>query len=322
MAYLFGPLYARIWADAVSEPGSRSLIDSLAAEVADFYRISHDEALARMKATWSSRSGIQAAAFNRTDIQEYYRRQEYSILTGMYWHSLVPDTWALASVAALHAAQRFASGSRLLEFGHGVGSTAILFAGHGFNLTLAEISEPVQKFAQWRLARRNIEAVFTLDSATLAGDPFDVVVSMDVMEHLDDPLRTIEHLVALLAPGGVLIMNVAFGLDPKQPEHLIKRRRGVLDRIRTLGLQRANLDTPFVFYKPSSPQSNPLARVVDTTFAAWEDARHARFKVLAALVRRLRVHELPELLPPSPRLAAAGSGRRRPIKGASATRKP
>jgi SAM-dependent methyltransferase len=253
-----------------------------------------------MENTWHSRSALATERLDLADVERYYREEEHPILTGMYWHTLEPNTWALVSVAALHAAQRFAGGPKMLDFGHGVGSTGLLFARHGFDVTLLDISEPMHRFAQWRFARRELNARFLLGARELtAHENFDVIVSLDVMEHLKDPLSAIRQMTGWLAPGGLLILNIAFGLDPNQPEHLLSRRLGTLDAIRGIGLQRATLDNLLVFYKQAPPGPRPLARAADAILAAWEDARHSSFRPLAAIARRLRAHEAPGLLPPS-----------------------
>lgn len=299
MAYLYGPHYARIWEAALRTGSEGSLADSLAAEIGDYLGVARDEAAARMEDTWRSRTALAVARLDLGDIEMYYRQEEHPILTGMYWHSLRPNTWALVSVAALHAAQRFSSGSRMLDFGHGVGSTGLLFARNDFDVTMLDISEPMHRFAEWRFARRGLNARFLLGADELTvNDSFDVIVSLDVMEHLNDPLAAIRQMTTWLAPGGVLILNVAFGLDRNQPEHLLRRRIGMLDAIRIIGLRRATLDNLLVFYKEAPPGPRLIVRAVDAVFAAWQDARDSNLRPLAALVRRLQAHEAPGPLPP------------------------
>jgi SAM-dependent methyltransferase len=193
----------------------------------------------------------------------------------------------------------------VLEFGHGVGSTGILFARNGFDMTLYDISHNVSNFAKWRFGHRGLTADFLVgeDSLKRTGQ-YDVIVSMDVFEHLEDPLRSMRMLVDHLAPGGVLVLNIAFGLDPENPEHLLRGRLGFLDRLRGLGLQRATLGSPLVFYRSPAAGPPPWNRLVDATSAGWEDARHSRFRPLAAAVRRSRSFEAPPLMPGQSRAAA------------------
>jgi len=299
MAYLYGPHYARIWDQALGSGSEVPLLNSLASELAGYYGGTAAEAAKRMEETWSSRTELAAARLDLADVERYYRQEEHPIFTGMYWHSLKPNTWALVSVAALHAAQRFAAGPKVLDFGHGVGSTGLLFARHGFDITMLDISDPMHRFAEWRFARRGLNGRFLLGTNGLRpGENFDVIVSLDVMEHLNDPLSAIRQMTGWLAPGGLLILNIAFGLDRNQPEHLLRRRLGILDAIRGLGLQRATLDTLLVFYKQAPPGPRMLVRTADAVLAAWEDVRNSQFRPLAALSRRLRAHEAPGLLPP------------------------
>ena len=139
MAYLYGPHYARIWEEALGNGSEVRLLDSLAAELGNYYGIAREEAAARMEETWRTRTQLATARLDRGDVERYYRQEDHPILTGMYWHSLVPNSWALVGVAALHAAQRFSAGTKMLDFGHGVGSTGLLFARHGFDVTMLDI---------------------------------------------------------------------------------------------------------------------------------------------------------------------------------------
>ena len=141
--------------------------------------------------------------------------------------------------------QRFAEGNRLFEFGHGVGSTAILFARYGFDLTLGDIAESYRRFAQHRFQRRGLPARFVdLAKETPEPEAYDAVVSFDVIEHIPNPLPEIRKLWACLKPGGLMVLNIAFGCDPQNPEHVLHRRTGVLDRIRQMGFER--IPTPFL----------------------------------------------------------------------------
>lgn len=105
---------------------------------------------------------------------------------------------------------------------------------------------------------------------------YDVIVSLDVLEHIPSPVDAVEALTRLLKPGGLLILNIAFGLREDTPEHLVPRRLNVLDRIRGLGLQKANMDTFQVFFKSAVPGPSLLRRSADVCFALWEDARYSK----------------------------------------------
>ncbi len=278
MAGLYGPHYEAIWRDALLLPGHDDLFASLVSEVALHYGLEQGDAERRLEAAWMTRADRLAAAFpiggSEDELRAYYS-QDDGVLVSMYWHSLRPDRYALHAVAGLHHVQLLAEGSRVFEFGHGVGPAGILFARHGFDITLGDISESYRSFAQDRLAHRSLVARF-VDLVQEEPEPgaYDAVVSFDVMEHVPDAIAAVERLRHALRPGGVLVMNVAFGLDPANPEHLLRRRRGFVDRIRPLGFERVPAPTLLVYYRSElDALRRGLYRLQDTIVALSEDAR-------------------------------------------------
>ena len=86
-------------------------------------------------------------------IERFYDESRTTMYELMWWHSLRDDASPLAYVTALHLAQQRGC-RRYLDFGAGVGSGGILFARHGFDVTLADISSTLLQFTSWRLGRR------------------------------------------------------------------------------------------------------------------------------------------------------------------------
>ena len=133
MARTYGPLYAEIWRQALLLPGYDDLLSSLAAEFAARCGVTPDEAARQLEECWSRRRDVIDLAFPRggsaEQLTSYYSDADHGVALSLYWHSLRPDTYALHSVAGLHAVQQFSEGRRVFEFGHGIGSTGILFAG-------------------------------------------------------------------------------------------------------------------------------------------------------------------------------------------------
>ena len=89
----------------------------------------------------------------------YYDKSAHYSYELMWWHSLVQDQGPLAYVVALHLALH--NGFKdSLDFGSGVGSGGLLFAKHGFSITLADVSSTLLDFSRRRLGARGISATF------------------------------------------------------------------------------------------------------------------------------------------------------------------
>jgi trans-aconitate methyltransferase len=97
---------------------------------------------------------------------------------------------------------------RVLELGCGAGGTmAWLRASYGVaHATGVEITP-----AGAAAARAHFEQVIAGDIAQAALDgiaPVDLILALDVLEHLADPAATLARLLPLLRPGGALIVSV------------------------------------------------------------------------------------------------------------------
>lgn len=95
-----------------------------------------------------------------------------------------------------------APGSRVLDYGCGIGSDGLLLLEAGYQVGFADFANPSTEYLRWRLQRRGLEApIYDLDSGS--PDPgWDAAYSFDVIEHVEDPfafLGTLEHLAGLVA---------------------------------------------------------------------------------------------------------------------------
>jgi SAM-dependent methyltransferase len=94
------------------------------------------------------------------------------------------------------------AGSRVLDYGCGIGSDGLLLLEAGYEVGFADFANPSTDYLRWRLARRGLDApIYDLDSAP--PEPgWDAAYSFDVIEHVDDPfafLATLERLSSLVA---------------------------------------------------------------------------------------------------------------------------
>src|SRR5262249_35781176 len=99
--------------------------------------------------------------------------------------------------------RRYRASGKLLEIGCAYGfflaEAKRHFAVSGIELA----AEPVAYCRRHGLA---VEAG-TADEVGRAGGPFDVIVLLDVIEHLPDPHATLAQLARALAPGGVIVLT-------------------------------------------------------------------------------------------------------------------
>lgn len=85
-------------------------------------------------------------------------------------------------------------GSRVLDYGCGIGSDGLLLLEAGYDVEFADFDNPSARYLRWRLERRGLEApVHDLDGGAPPGG-FDLAYSFDVIEHVDDPFDFLERL--------------------------------------------------------------------------------------------------------------------------------
>lgn len=99
---------------------------------------------------------------------------------------------------------------RILDLACGVGYGTILLAERPgvSSVTGVDISQDAVKYA---IEHYRCERVNYICSPALEFNPqekFDSIVSLETIEHVDDPNRLFAHLISLLKPGGRLIASV------------------------------------------------------------------------------------------------------------------
>ena len=231
--------YRKMWRDALCLKPYADLQESLLTELGTYVGCDDPAeiesrchgALAALKEEWRSK----VVACDAPSVEKYYAESQSVIYELMWWHTLADDISPLAYVTALHFARRHGC-RRYLDFGAGVGSGGLLFAKEGLDVTLADISSPLQDFCKWRFGRRGWSADFIdLKTDNLPAGAFDLVTAMDVFEHLVDPVETAERLWQALVPGGFLFTRLAAEEDEDRPQHIVLDFDPVIDGLKALG---------------------------------------------------------------------------------------
>ncbi len=250
--------YKQTWKQALVLDGQYDLKQSLLGELGSYLGCEDlaeierrgQNAMTTAKGEWEGKVNPS----DRHAVEQYYDESQAAMFELVYWHTLEWDTSPLAYVTALHFVRQHEC-QTCLDFGAGVGSGAILFARHGLEITLADISLPMLRFSQWRFGIRGLHAQFRdLKSCGLPTRAFDMVTAMDVFEHLFDPVRAAEEIWETLKPGGFLFGRFGTEEDEEQPQHIVKDFGPTFKRMQELGFSQVWRDDWLwghqVFQKP------------------------------------------------------------------------
>jgi mycofactocin glycosyltransferase len=231
--------YRAVWTSALLRDGESDLRRSLLGELAAYLHSDDLDAVeARCRAIGQELRedwGRIVARDDPSSIERFYDRSQAHLFELIWWHTLSDDETPLAYVLALEFARRH-PGRRYLDFGAGVGSGAILFARNGFEVALADISSPLLRFGEWRLNQRALKGqILDLKTLELPAQAFDVITTMDVFEHLADPVQAVDQLAVALRPGGHIFGRFAAHEDPERPQHIVFDFEPTFRRFKALG---------------------------------------------------------------------------------------
>jgi hypothetical protein len=209
--------YRDTWTGALLLEGRSSLKQSLLAEL-DLYfgegSSAETESRCRDAAGAVPKEWRRSVDGSRASIEAFYDESVTYLYDLMWWHTLEDDDDPLAYVLALHFAARHGC-HRYLDFGAGVGSGSILFARHGMEVTHADLIDT--------------------KIASLPPRSFQLVTAMDTLEHLVDPVETIEQLWECLEPGGYLYGRFWTKPEDSRPQHIVRDFGPTLERMSALG---------------------------------------------------------------------------------------
>jgi SAM-dependent methyltransferase len=124
--------------------------------------------------------------------------------------------------AVIVAHHRSLRGARMLSSGCGFGGSLLAYRDAGAQVAVGvEVDDDFARFAALRTSRLDGAGAVRYDGTRLPFPPasFDVIESMDVIEHTPDPLAYLRELGRVLAPGGVVLLVTPNRLWPVE-QHL------------------------------------------------------------------------------------------------------
>ncbi len=201
-----------------------SLVASLNPHLARFLGVEESTVAERMRTARAERNRRWIEADPRTEEDRnrvYAALGELDLLKYAEWHQGDEGRHRLHDRAVRLATARHA---RVLDVGGGIGDTALVFAANGLDVTYVDLPGVCSDFARFRWQELGVaERVSPLSPDEFwksRSDRFDMIVSIEVLEHLENPVRHAARYVELLAPGGLLVVTACFKHGPRNPDHL------------------------------------------------------------------------------------------------------
>ncbi len=115
---------------------------------------------------------------------------------------------------------------RILAYGDGLGFDACGLALAGHSVTYFEVGARSIAFATKVFAANNVSVEMCSDPTELPHDDFDVVLCLDVLEHVPDPPAFVQQLTPHLKAGGLFIAHAPFWyVEPDVSTHLASNRK-------------------------------------------------------------------------------------------------
>ena len=253
-------------------PRSGDIRTDLVDEAAEYLGIPLAEAWDRLRGAgdrfrdeWIATVGQSTDA---TLITEFYNRVDTELFELLEWHAVDPIHYR---TLILRDAVRPRRGRSYLDYGSGIGSDAVVFAEAGYSVTVADISDLLLGFAEFRCRKRGA-TVHTIDlkSQELPANAYDVAVCFDVLEHIPEPIPVVHRIHRAMRRGGVVAIHAPFGHDPEHPMHVV-HDDVVTPRVRSLGL--LPIEVPF----PPTVRAPQIYRAA--AVPAWERACYYLYDV-------------------------------------------
>jgi 2-polyprenyl-3-methyl-5-hydroxy-6-metoxy-1,4-benzoquinol methylase len=111
---------------------------------------------------------------------------------------------------AMNFIEKYTPYERVLDFGCGSGVMLPFLALHSQHVTATDIDlVPLERMKKHIALAQNIQVLDAnqISISELTPRTFDLINALDVLEHVDDLPRTLSQLLALLKPGGRLLVS-------------------------------------------------------------------------------------------------------------------
>jgi SAM-dependent methyltransferase len=244
---------------ALMAPRTGDIRTELVQEAAEYLGLSEADAWDRLRGAgdrfrdeWVQTVGDSKDA---EQIRQFYNRSDTELFELIEWHATDPIHYRTLIIRDLASAR---PGRTYLDYGSGIGSDAVAFAEAGFDITVADISDILLGFAEFRCRKRGAKVrKIDLKTEGLPADRFDVTVCFDVLEHVPDPLPVVRRIRNAMHEGGLIAIHAPFGEDDEHPMHIV-HTDVVTPRMRSLGFRPIDAHFPPLVRAPQVYQKTEL----------------------------------------------------------------
>ncbi len=270
--------YRRLWLEAMLLPGESDAVESCLKELAEYTGLSPEEVHVRCLKAVDDQRALWFAKERASEAQltDFYNECDAYLYELLWWHALQQGE-APAWNAHMVALARRGQARSYLDFGAGIGTNAILLSQLGLEVTVADVSDVLLDFARWRFKRRQLEVrTIDLKRDNVESGRYDLVSAVDVLEHVHDPVATLQTLNGALRLGGHLVFDlIASKQDSERPFHLLRSKYPIRSTIRGMGFQFVEKYQKFLVYRKvkRSVAANRMIR-------AWDQLRWRLYYLL------------------------------------------
>jgi 2-polyprenyl-3-methyl-5-hydroxy-6-metoxy-1,4-benzoquinol methylase len=228
--------------------GICSIADSQINELCTFLKLPLDECLYRLEnytLTTMAEDWNKANPQTPKEIRHFYENTENYIWELTLWHNSKLYKQYLDAVQKAIQLSISAGGNLALDYGSGIGTTAAMLASAGFQVEISDVPGRTFDFAQYHLSCQGVsfKAIPVLDVLANLEQGYDLIISIDVLEHIEQPDLVLNHLSKHLRTSGIAVITVAFEDNDKHPYHLATSHQKFTEGRWDLELSRSGLKT-------------------------------------------------------------------------------
>lgn len=145
---------------------------------------------------------------NMQEVMEFYRKTPNYIFELMEYHSTESKRKLSNTVIELCKRENIKT---ILDFGAGICQDSIIGSKSGFDVTAADIPGKTFEFGQWRIRKHKAAVqILEIHDETPLKEKYDGITCFEVLQHVIDPEKTLNHLNQHLHSSGTLFITTRF----------------------------------------------------------------------------------------------------------------